>query len=580
MRSLLLFVCLLWPGWAALAQAIYYVDGTQGLDTNPGTSLALPWRTLQKASDAATPGSTVLIRGGTYHENVVVHVSGTASQPIRFQPYQREAVLLDGTGTAGLTLLRVSNQSHLRFERLTLQNLTGNGAQGVLVETTGTTAATDLTFTGLTIQGIRWTTNPTTTPGAGDNAQGFIAYGRQGGLTGLTLDSCEVSGNVLGYSEALTLDGNVAGFLIRRCRVHDNTNIGIDLAGHYGVSPDPATDQARNGLVQANECYRNVSPYATAGGIYVDGGRDIILDGNRSYENGWGIEVGAEENGTVSGIAVTNNLLYRNQQAGLALGGYTTATSGQVVASEVRNNTFLENNTLQDGTGELALTKFSTCRLVNNIFYTNAQGVLLTAEAIAPQAGNVLDYNRWYTPAGNPGQLTVNWRGTSYASFAAYQAGTGQESHSGYADPGLVAPTQRPTPDAHLLPTSPARAAADPATTPRAGETDLDGHPRPIGLRLDGGALAYVAAALATAPGQLPTEGLVLYPVPTRQDFVQLRVPFARYEVALYDSQGQLLLRQASSPKQLSLERMPTGVYFLRVTAVDGQVLTQRLVKE
>lgn len=578
MRHLLWLPLVLLP-WAARAQATYYVDGATGLDANPGTSLAAPWRTLQRAADAATPGSTVLIRGGTYHENVAVHVSGTAGQPIRFRPYQREAVLLDGTGTAGPTLLQVSNQSHLRFERLTLQNLTANGAQGVLVETTGAAAATDLTFTGLTIQSIRWTASATAVPGAGDNAQGFIAYGRQGGLTGLTLDSCEVRGNVLGYSEALTLDGNVDGFVVRRCLVHDNTNIGIDLAGNYRVSPDPATDQARHGLVQANVCYRNVSPYATSGGIYVDGGRDIVLDGNRSYENGWGIEVGAEENGTVSGIAVTNNLLYRNQQGGLALGGYTTATTGQVMASEVRNNTFLENNTLGDGTGELALTKFSTCRLVGNIFYTTAQGVLLSAEAIAPQAGNVLDYNLWYTPAGDPAQLTVNWRGTTYASLAAYQAGTGQEAHSRYAEPGLVAPTRQPSPDAHLLPTSPARAAADPASAPRPGETDLDGRPRPAGTRLDAGALAYAGTVTATAPGPAAAAGLDVYPLPAPQGLVQLRVPFARYEATLYDQQGRLLLRQAGSPTQLCLAGVPVGIYLLRVTSATGQCLTKRLVK-
>ena len=574
-HRLLLFALVLLPLLAA-AQTTYYVDGATGRDANVGTSLAAPWRTLQKACDAATPGSTVLVRGGSYHENLVVHVSGQPGQPIIFRGYRAETAIVDGTGTSGTTLLRVGNRSYLRFVHLTFANLTAADAQGILVETTGTATATDLAFTAVTIRNIRWTANAATVPGPNNNAQAFVAYGRQGGLTKLTLDSCEVRDNVLGFSEALTLEGNVSGFAVRHCRVHDNTNIGIDLTGHYNTSPDPATDQARNGVVQANECYRNVSAYATAAGIYVDGGRDVVLDGNRCYENGWGIEVGAEENGTVTGVQVINNLVYHNQQGGLALGGYTTATTGQVTGAEIRNNTFLLNNTLDDGTGEISLTKASACRLENNVFYTRPQGVLLTADDIDPQTGNVLDYNIWYTPAGNPASATVSWRGTTYSSFVAYQAGTGQEAHSRYVAPGLVAATAA-VPDAHLLPASPCRAAANPATVFRAGETDFDSRPRTG--RTDCGALLYVGSVTATLASQAAAP-LHLYPTPAHSQ-VQVQVPFARYALALYDSQGRLLRALPADATSLSVSDLPAGLYLLRAVSADtGQTVVARLVRE
>lgn len=576
MKQLLLFALLL--PLSAAAQVTYYVDAATGSDTNAGTDLAAPWRTLQKACDAATPNSTVLVRGGTYFEKPVVHVSGAAGQPIVFKAYAQEQVVVDGTGTPGTTLLTISNRSFLRFENLAFQNVTARNAQGILVETTGTGRATDIAFTNVAIRRIRWTASPATVPTATDNAQGFIAYGRQGGITHLTLNGCEVSDNILGFSEALTVDGNVDGFLIQQCRVHDNTNIGIDLAGNYRVSPDPATDQARNGVVRNNTCYRNVSAYATAGGIYVDGGRDILIDGNRSYENGWGVEVGAEENGTVSNIEVTNNLLYRNQQAGLALGGYTTATTGQVLGCAVRNNTLLFNNTLNDGTGELALTKASNCRFENNAVYTTAQNVLFSVEAIAPQAGNVFDYNTWYTPANNAGGLTVNWRGTTYPSFAAYQTGTGQDGHSRYADPGLVNAALA-APDAHLLATSPCRDAGNPATVTRPGETDFDGRTRVVGPRIDIGAFEFGSTATGTTTGRETAPVLSLFPVPT-PDVVQVQAPFPTYSLALYDERGHLVRRLPASPPAFSVRELPAGVYWLRVTAPTGQTLTRRFVKE
>jgi hypothetical protein len=68
---------------------------TTGSDSNSGT-LAAPFRTIQHGADAAKPGDTVDVRGGVYHETVTVHKSGTAGARITFQPYNNEAVTIDG----------------------------------------------------------------------------------------------------------------------------------------------------------------------------------------------------------------------------------------------------------------------------------------------------------------------------------------------------------------------------------------------------------------------------------------------------------------------------------------------------
>src|SRR5579862_2222848 len=77
-----------------LLSTTWYV-ATTGSNLNPGT-LAQPFKTIQFAADTAHAGDTVDIRGGTYHETVTVHNSGTNTARITFQPYNNESVTIDG----------------------------------------------------------------------------------------------------------------------------------------------------------------------------------------------------------------------------------------------------------------------------------------------------------------------------------------------------------------------------------------------------------------------------------------------------------------------------------------------------
>jgi cysteine-rich repeat protein len=72
-----------------------------------------------------------------------------------------------------------------------------------------------------------------------------------------------------------------------------------------------------------------------------------------------------------------------------------------------------------------------------------------------------------------------------YVGFAAYQAGTGQDTSSTFANPLLTAPGSG---DFHLAAGSPAINAGDPGFTPAVGEVDLDGGARVNGPRVDCGA--------------------------------------------------------------------------------------------
>ena len=84
-----------------------------GLDTNAGTSISAPWKTITKAANSALPGDLVYIRNGTYAEMVTLRISGTdpngTASPkgyITFQSYPGESAIIDGS-----TLIPVANDS-------------------------------------------------------------------------------------------------------------------------------------------------------------------------------------------------------------------------------------------------------------------------------------------------------------------------------------------------------------------------------------------------------------------------------------------------------------------------------------
>lgn len=107
----------------------------------------------------------------------------------------------------------------------------------------------------------------------------------------------------------------------------NNYNIGIVLIGHEGVSPVAALDQARSGIVRNNIVHHNSSFTNTsyneysADSIYVDGGKEIIIEQNQSYENDHDIEVVSEHAGKSSSkITVRNNTISNYIMSGIAIG--------------------------------------------------------------------------------------------------------------------------------------------------------------------------------------------------------------------------------------------------------------------
>jgi hypothetical protein len=463
-----------------------YFVSTAGDDNDPGT-FTQPWRTIQKACNSATPGSTVYITGGTYNEKVTVNVSGTPDNPITFTNYAGQEVIVDGNGISGSTLLDITDKSYLVFSGLYFKNCIGNYSVGILV--TGTSHHIELRNN--KISDIHFSSDPNAPVNSNTNSQPLIVYGTSiaVAVNNVIIDGNEVFDSRTGFSEGLAVNGNVDGFEITNNTVHDITNIGIDMIGHEGTCSEPDLDQARNGICRGNTVYNCSSDYATAAGIYVDGAKDIVIERNKVYQNQWGIEIGCENVGkTTSGITVKNNLIYNNSSSGITAGGYDYPSgSGKVVDCGFYNNTCYHNDTDNTYNGELTMTYTENCVFKNNIFNATAQNLLLALD-VTP-LNLVLNYNLYECPAGSA-NAEVYWDGTDYTGFANYVAGTSQDQQSKFGSPAFVDNTL-PTPDLHLQNTSMALENGTDLSSVGVTE-DYDGNARPKGNCYDIGAYEYV----------------------------------------------------------------------------------------
>jgi hypothetical protein len=340
--------------------------------------------------------------------------------------------------------------------------------------------------------------NIVTTSEKDGNAFGIAVYGSEAPAS---IDSITISGNQVydlktGNSETVNVDGNVTNFVISGNIIHDNDNIGIDAIGFEGVSPDPAYDYARNGEISGNTVY-NISAINNPGegnqydadGIYVDGGSQIVIERNLSYNNDLNIEVASEHSGHYATyVTVRNNLVYAANSVGISIGGYASNVGGTQNCVIV-NNTLYGDDTQNTGSGEFQVQYYATNNIFeNNIVYATSQGLFINNYTNSEPNPVTVDYNLYYSSL-SASSANFLWNGTSYTGFASYQSGTGNDSHSSYANPLFV--SLGTPPNLQVQSTSPAINAGTDLGTTEVGTVDYAGNPRLLGTTIDIGAFEH-----------------------------------------------------------------------------------------
>jgi hypothetical protein len=464
----------------------FYVS-RMGSDTNSGTQTA-PWRTVQHAADTVRAGSTVNVRGGVYEELVSINVSGNATDgSITFRSYPGETAILDAehfTPSGRQGVLTIHNQSYVRIEGFEICNFRTAEHRLAPLGISVMGAGSHIELVKNNVHHIEQTFNGRDRPGSGGNGFGIAVYGTDAKtpISELIIDGNEVHYLQTGSSESLVVNGNVTNFRITHNTVHDNNNIGIDVIGFERTAPDPAVDQARDGVVSGNLVYNITSrgnpaygDDVNSDGIYVDGGTRILIEQNVMHDVDFGIELASEhKDRATSYITARNNLIYHCHTAGVSIGGYAPER-GHTEHSTVVNNTLYDNDTSNTGSGEFQMEwNMADDVFANNIVYAGPRCLIAVNKSqVDKQHPPVLiDHNLYYCASGSKASTWQEVAAT-VTGFDNYVQSSGNDRHSHFLDPHFVDAIK----DFHLRPESPAISTGTIEGVP-VGELDLDGSPR------------------------------------------------------------------------------------------------------
>jgi parallel beta-helix repeat protein len=400
------------------------------------------YTSIQQGLNDANAGDTVLVKAGTYYESVSFVKSGSENGYIIL--LAEKGAVIDGSKN-GLSGITIENLSYIKVIGFEIQNFKGTHVPiGISVKGSGSNIE-------LRNNKVHHIENAT------GNAHGIAVYGTSEiPLTNIVVDGNEIRNCKLGQSESLVLNGNVTHFIVSNNIIHDNDNIGIDFIGFERRAPK-GFDQARNGVCFGNIVY-NITTKTNptyhdlnSDGIYVDGGRDIIIEKNIVYNCDIGVELASEHGGkSTENIIVRNNFVSGSFQANIMAGGYASDRGNAINIAIVNNTTYL------GGQGEVALQHNSNSIIIkNNIFYGKADQPYLQNRG-SNNSNIHVDNNIYY--------------GQSKSS-----PGSWDDAKAKYVNPLLADPYS----DMHLKPGSPAVDAGidsglDENKHPYSGTEDID----------------------------------------------------------------------------------------------------------
>jgi hypothetical protein len=467
------------------------------------------YASIQAGVTAAQAGDTVLVNAGTYNESVTFGKSGSQAAgyiTLLAQP----GAILDGTGR-GEQGITIRNTNYIKVIGMEIRNFTGSGTPiGISIEGSSS-------FLEIRNNVVHHIEN------ANGNAHGIAFYGTAATpISSSIVDGNEIRNCRLGQSESMVFNGNVTDFTVSGNSVHDNDNIGIDFIGFEGTGPT-GQDQARGGSCIGNHVY-GISSAAnptyggerSADGIYVDGGRDIIIERNTIDTCDIGIEVASEHGGkTTSNITVRGNFVSRSYQGNIMVGGYDSDRGSA-------SNITIVNNTLFHGRDGEVILQF------------NCSGISIRNNICA--ANSATDY----LSASGSNYTAVTVDNNLYFGASANDPGAWNDAHAKFGDPMLVnAPV-----DMHIRSASPARNGGAPYDTAIMGILDIDGQPRMIDGIIDIGADEIGSVAIAL-----------------------------RYESPFNRNQGRIVMRKT---QKATLPRgfLPCKSRATRVFSIDGKFLS------
>lgn len=352
----------------------------KGNDNNPGTSKK-PYKTITKAISVAQPGTTIIVGAGKYTGTYRFPRSGNKNGYITIKnaPGKKVVLTAKSSSKGETAIFDLNGKSYINISGLEIARVKALRAYGIILRG----GEQNINITGNRIHHIS-----TTKPKGEGEANAILLFGESlAPIANVNIKNNKVYNNTNGWSENISVSGNCKNIKVNYNKVYNNTNIGIDFAGNAGYCRDNSQDHPRNCEAVGNEVYKCKSRYASNAGIYVDGGQNIRIVGNKVYKNLYGIEVGSEiwkpgiftnNDNQVKNITVLNNTVYSNPEGGIRIGGYTAPgrrdpetgfQTGVVANTTIKGNTLKNNGTGRGGyNGELFLAKCDGVVVTGNRF--------------------------------------------------------------------------------------------------------------------------------------------------------------------------------------------------------------------
>ncbi len=332
------------PATYTLPPATHWVDGTNGSDSNNGTSEVTAWKTITKAANTLTAGQTVYIKASTYIEQVSPANSGTDDNPITYTANPGDTVIIDGQNVAGGDwegLINISNKQYLNFYGLTVKNARWCGFQlrtNVAYVNIKNCIIDNTVSSGVYSYGYQTSNHHIVVDGntltyVNQGTKSVYSGGEYAAQEGISMSSTHdfiISNNDLSHfnKEGIDAKGGSYNGKILNNYVHD--------------APDKTPERLANG----EDLYPGVM------GIYIDGGSNIEIAHNRIENMVGGIDIAHEGGGDISDIHVHHNVA----NGGPAKGPNTNPVMDHFIAlieysnSGYKSNITIENNTFVGST--------------------------------------------------------------------------------------------------------------------------------------------------------------------------------------------------------------------------------------
>lgn len=322
-------------------QNIYYVDATDGNDDNSGTE-DRPWRTIQKAASAVSPGDTVYVKGGTYFEKVIFPVSGEENSFISFAVYPGDTVVVDASGQdmePWHGVFTLDQVSHIKVSGFRLINSAQYGVyllrvNDVVIQN-NYTYDTYLSRIGVVASQVVRIEN--------NEVENCVNNGEQECITIAASSEVKVIGNEVHH------DG--AG---------DRGGEGIDIK-----------DGSFNVLVKGNYVHdlQEICIYIDAWDTHT---YNITVEGNRVHDcKNSGIALASERGGLLENVTIQNNVSYHNVQVGLTVADWDQGYFHPMRNIKIINNTFYNNGWTWGGGIRIANPEIENLIVRNNLFSQN-----------------------------------------------------------------------------------------------------------------------------------------------------------------------------------------------------------------